>query len=624
MSAQANLRMKPAAAMPAQGTRARALALTADRVAILSIVGVSLLLVLFSWNRWGDLSLDTGYDLVVGAKVSHLNAPYLDYQYWYGPLGALLLGAIYELVGIAIWPSVALGLVLAAAGLTLSYVLARRLAGPAAAGAAGVLVAATAFSTSNISWVQPHTFNAPLGVLCDLAVVLAAARYAQLGTRRWLVVAGLAAGLAATTRPEAFVAALLALAGWLAVRVLRATDKRAALREVATVAAGAVAIPAIAYGAFLVVGHYHHHSLTLGALVHDNLFPTGLLRESVSTVYRDLAPRTPGSFVTLAGKVVLYGAGIGATVGLARAIDHGGRRRLAALALCALVAAGVIGLLLGRPATLRFYLKDVFGWLPAGALIAAVLLARSALRDRAGDWKAQSQLELLGALMLFGFAYSAYAKFWPIPNPDFAQNSLYGMPFIAAFLAVVHARMVPRIAGDPKGTLRTLGTGWVAIVAIASAGLVIHDARQETYTVHGVAGTMKATPADGRLYQQVLDVIAANTRRSEAILLAPQMTSLYVLSDRGDMLPQLSLLPGALDGPAAEDRAIRNLEIVRVRLAVTDRTPLTRYGKGAFGVGYDRKVGAWLRTNFTHLNTLRGSSDGGAPRILDVWLRRTL
>lgn len=603
--------------------RARVAVLSADRASVLIVGLAAIVLAALTWNRWGDLTLDTGYDLVVGAKVSHLNAPYMDYQYWYGPLGALLLGAIYEVVGIAIWPSVALGLVLAAAGLTLSYALARRLAGPAAAAAAGVLVAATAFSSSNISWVQPHTFNAPLGVLCDLVVVLAAARFAQVGTRRWLVVAGVATGLAATTRPEAFLAALLALGVWLAVRLVRATDRRTALREIAIVAAGAIAVPALAYGTFLVVGHYHHHSLTLGALIHDNLFPTGLLRESVSTIYHDLAPRTPGSFATLAGKVVLYGAGIGATVLLARAIDHGGRRRVLALAACGLVAAGALALLVARPETLRFYLKDVFGWLPAGALIASALLARKALSDRGAGWKPQSQLELLVALMLFGYAYSAYAKFWPVPNPGFAQNSLYGMPFVAAFLAVLHVRMVPRVAGDPRGTLRTLGTAWIAVIALACAGLVVHDAREETFTVRGVAGTMKAAPEDGKLFQQAVDVIQANTRPSEPILLAPQMTSLYVLTDRGDMLPQLSLLPGALDGPAAEDRAIRNLDIVRLRLAITDRTPLTRYGKGAFGVGYDQRLGRWIRTNFTHLTTLRGTSDG-APRILDVWLRRTL
>jgi hypothetical protein len=181
----------------------------------------------------------------------------------------------------------------------------------------------------------------------------------------------------------------------------------------------------------------------------------------------------------------------------------------------------------------------------------------------------------------------------------------------------------PGAPAPPRGTLRTLGTAWIAVIAIAVAGLVVHDAREETFTVRGVAGTMKASPEDGKLFQQAVDVIQANTRLSEPILLAPQMTSLYVLTDRGDLLPQLSLLPGALDGPAAEDRAIRNLDIVRLRLAITDRTPLTRYGKGAFGVGYDQRLGRWIRTNFTHLTTLRGTSDG-APRILDVWLRRTL
>jgi hypothetical protein len=621
VSAQADIRMEK---IPAATTRVRAIALTAEHVAVLSLACVSVVLVALTWNRWGDLSLDTGYDLVAGAKVSHANAPYLDYQYWYGPLGPLVLGALYELVGIGVWPAVALGLVLAAAGIGLGYVLAARLAGPAAGAVAGALCAVAAFSSSNISWVQPHALGAPLGVLCCLAAVLAVVRFAHVGRRRWLVAAGLATGLSAMTRPECFLAALVALGGWLAIRALRAADRRAALRDAAIVLAGAGAVPLVGYGAFLVVGRFHG-DLSLGALIHEDLFPRGLLRESVSTIFADLAPRTPMSFVALAGKAVLYGAGVGATVLLAGMVDRGGRTRAAALLVLGVVAVGLLALLLGRPETVRFYLKYVFGWLPAGAVLATVLLARRALTDRGRPWTPRAQTSLLVALMLVAFSYSAYARFWPIPNPDFAQNTSYAMPFVAAFLVALHVRAIPALTGDRSGALRAIGIGWVALVAVATAGVLVHDARQERFTVHGVDGSMRATLADGPAYQAAIDVIQRETKRSEPILLAPQMTSLYVMTGRRDVLPQLSLLPGALDGAQSERDAIRTMEDSRLRLAIVDRRPVTRYAHGTFGVEYDRRIGAWLRQNFSHISTLRGRSGGSQePRILDVWLRRTL
>jgi hypothetical protein len=625
VSAQADMpTMRRAATRPAR--EHAAVAITSERVAVATVAFVGLVLLVLTWNRWGDLTMDTGYDLVAAGKISHANAPYIDYDYYYGPLGVLVLGALYEVLGIAVWPSVALGLVLAVAGIALGYTLARRLVGPAAAAVVGVCCAVPAFSSANVSWVQPHTLGAPLGILACLGVVLCAARYAQTAATRWLLFTGLAAGATTLTRPEAVGAAALALGGWFAVRLVLAADRRAVLREVATLVGVGLAVPVVGYGAFLLVGHFDG-GLSLNELIHDNIFPRGLLDESVSTVYADLAPRTVGSFATLIGKTLLYAAGAGATILAARVIDQGGRRRSVALAVLGLGAVLFLAILLARPDTVRFYLKAVFAWMPAGAAIASAVLVAAALRGRREDrrWAPEAQLELLVALVLLGFSYSLYAKFWPIPNQTFAEGSSYAMPFVATFLVWLHVAELPRRIPAHAATLRAVGLGWVALVAAALVVIQVSDARDETFTVHGPGGSIAATAADGPVYQQAIDVIERETVRSEPILLAPQMTALYVMSKRQDVLPALSLLPGALQTPADEDRAIAQLEHQNLRLAIIDRNPLPRYERGAFGTGYDRRIGAWLRTNFTHISTLRGPAVGsGDPRTLDVWLRRTL
>jgi hypothetical protein len=625
MSAQADLRIERPAAAPARAAaRTRGLALTQERAAILSLAAVSILLAVLTWNRWGDIWLDTGYDLVAGAKISHANAPYIDFDYWYGPLGALVLGAVYEVAGIGVGPAVGLGLVLAAALIGGGYALARRLVGAWTAAAVGVLVAAVAFSSSNVSYVQPHTFAAPFGMLCDLAALACAVRFASTGARRWLVAAGVVVGLAATTRPENFGVAALAVGGWLLVAAVRSADRRRAVVDIAVTAGVALAVLLGAYGAFMVAGAIHG-GLSVDALIHENLFPRGLLDESVGVVYSQLAPMTPASFAKLAGKVVLYGAGIGALVGAARLIARGGLLRTATLAALGLAAVAFLAVLVGRPDTLRHYLKFVFGWLPAGSAAAAAWLAWTAIRRRDREWGPRAQLELLLALSLVGFSYSAYALYGPYPNPNFPQQTAYAMPVIATFLAWVHVRVVPATGlADPR-ILRRLGTAWIVLLAVGCAGLVVHDARQETVMVHGADGTMAASATDGPAYQAAVDVIQRQTRRSEAILLAPQMTALYVMTGRHEPLAPLSLLPGALDSDAAQRAAIKAMDDQGLRLAIVDRRPVVRYEHGTFGVEYDRLVGAWLRKNFTHTMTLRGPSVGGAePRILDVWLRRTL
>jgi hypothetical protein len=601
-----------------------AVSVTANRVAVLGLVAVSVLLALITWNRWGDLWLDSGYDLVAAAKVSHANAPYIDFNYWYGPVGPLVLGAIYEVFGIGIGPAVALGLVLAFAAVVLTYAVARLLVAPLPAALAGLLAAVPAFSTSNVSYVQPHTFAAPIGVLLVLGAVLGIARFAVTGSRVWLPVVGVLVGLTALTRHECFGAAAVAAGAWLLVRLARADDRRGALRELAAVVGSAVAVGAGGYVAFLIAGRIHG-GLTVGALIHDNLLPTGMLSETVTPVFKTLAPRTPESFAKLLGMTAAYGAGIGALVLAARAIDRGGRRRTVALALVALAAAAMLLVFAVRPETARFYLKYAFAWIPAGSLVVAGTLAWIAVRRRGVAFDARAQVALVIALLLAAFSYSVYAAYWPYPNPDFPQETAYAMPVIATFMTWVHLRGVPALNLAPAATVRALGAGWLALLAIVCAGLLIHDARKETFTVAGADGSMKTAALDGPTLQAAVDIIQRETKRSDPVLLAPQMTALYVMTGRRDVLPQLSLLPGALHAAADEERAIKTMDDERLRLAIIDRTPLTRYERGPFGVGYDRRIGAWLRQNFTHISTLRGRSGGSQEsRTLDVWLRRTL
>jgi Dolichyl-phosphate-mannose-protein mannosyltransferase len=603
---------------------ARTAAVSADRAAIALVVVFSAVLAVVTWNTWGDLWLDSGYDLVAAGQVSHANLPYVDFDYWYGPLGPLVLGLVYEVFGIGIAPAVGLGLLTACGAIALAYAVGRRIAGPAAAAVAACLAAAPAFSSSNVSFVQPHAFGATFGILACLAAILLVARIAETGSRRLLLALGVLIGLTALTRHECFGALSAGVGVWLLLRVARATDRRAAWRELALVVGAAAAVGVAGYGSFLVIGTFHG-SLTLSQLIHDDLFPSGLVRESVSVVFKTLAPRTPGSFLSLAGHTALYAGGVGGLVLAARGIDAGGRRRIVLLALLGLAALAAVVVVAARPDTARFYLKYAYMWLPAGAAIASVVLICRTLRRR-GGWTADDQLAVVVAVMLVGFTYSVYARYWPYPNTGFPQETAYATAVVAAFLAWFHLRELPSHGFARAGTVRALGLGWMAVLAVVCAALVIHDARQETFTVRGVDGAMTATAGDGPMLQRAVDLIESSTQRSDPILLAPQLTSLYVMTGRHDELRQLSLLPGALDGAADEREAIAALQASGVRFAITDRTPLTRYEKGPFGLGYDRLVGDWIRTNFTRITTLHGRIAGGddAPRTLDVWLRRTL
>ena len=500
---------------------------------------------------------------------------------------------------------------LAAAIVVGTYLLGRSLAGRPGALLAAALTATAAFSSANNSFVLPHTLSAPLAVLLCLGALLAAIAVARGRGPGWLVAAGTLAGLVTLARAEFTLAIFATLLVWLGLRALAAADRRAAARQALLVAVPALAVPVLAYGLVLT-------RVSLGDLITENLYPVDYLREAGSVVLKAHAPFTVGSFAELLGRLVLYAGGAALLVAGGVAIARGGRRRTAALAIAGLGALAFLAVLAVRPETVRYYLEFAYAWIPAGAWLAVALLLWR-YRRRAGAWSAGAQGELLALFFLAAIATKSYAAFLPQPNPDFPPDTPYLLPFAGAFLAWLHLRELPRARPRDAAAVRALGAAWLALLVLASAVLVVSDARKETITVAGDGGELTALPKDGAAYQAALATVERETRRGEPILVAPQMTWLYTISGRENPLPQTSLLPGTLAG-AGEQRAIAELEAQDVRLAITDRTPLTTYDHGAFGETYARRLAAWLRTNFRRTAVLRGA--GPNPRVLDVWQRR--
>jgi hypothetical protein len=591
-----------APAPSAARVRIRALArVTAagDTAVIAGLVAWTLVIAVATWGTWGDLTMDTGYDLLAGARVASGELPYGDFAYFYGPVAPLLLGGIYFMTGAAVWPAVALGFVLSVLAVALTYRLARLFVAPLPSGLAAAIVAPATLSSANNSYVLPHTFSAPLAIVLALgALILLARATLEGGGRGRLLGGGALIGAVAITRPEIAFSLYAGVALWLGVLLWR--ERRAAVGTAIAILAPAVAIPLVVYGAMLTV-------VPLGELLWDNLYPRDYLDAAGSVVLKLHAPLTAASFAKLAARALAYAAGIAALLAAGAALRAGGRARTLALIAVGGAAFVFLAVLAAKPDTVRFYLQWAWAWVPAGAWLAA-----GALVWRGRD--ASARAVLLPVLVLAVVATTVYADFVPTPNALHPNTIAYVLPLAAVFVAWLHGGLLVSDRGAAA-----IGAGWLAALAIAAGVLVVHDARAETETVHGVHGSLTARPAEAAALQQAVDFIQRQTRPGDPVLLAPQLTALYVIADRSDPLPQLSLLPGSLATPADERAAIARMRDVRV--VVTDRTPLASYGHGAFGTTFDRELAAWVRKDFRLAKTVKGAGTGG--RVLDLWIRRS-
>ena len=581
-------------------SRSRSIPLTAESVAVAACVLAIVLLAALSWATWGDLSSDTGYDASAGFRIAHGAVPYADFTYFYGPLAPAVVGLGTWLFGSGIGVSIAIGLLITAAILAATFTFARIISGVVAACVATTITAAIAFVPDNYSYVLPHTNAATLGTLFVLCLLLALWKYAD-GRAGWaLTVAGAFLGLTALTKPEPAAAALAAVVVWFAVR---GRGRGGLRRELALVALPAVAIPAAVYAWLLTRVSAH-------ALLFDNLYPREQLKAGGDVLVKVRMPLTAHSVVWISERLVLYVLGTAALLVAARVLTRSDRLRRPMIAGLVLVGLAVAAISVANPEALRHYLQFVWAWVPAGAIIALVVLLRR--RWRKGSPSAVELLEVSAVAALAVCAFTSYGGFYlNAPNP---QMAVYYVPLAAAFLVHLHLRELARTRAA-----YALGLAWVVFVAAAGVGLTLHDAHAKSAVVSGPGGSLSAKPAEASLDNRALAWIA-RTKPGEPVLVAPIMTGLYVLSGHQSPLRQISLTPSELPTAAAQREAISSLEGAHVRLVITDRRAWADYGQGAFGGTFDRILGTWIRTHFHHQTTLR--SRGLESRALDVWTRR--
>jgi hypothetical protein len=588
------------AAVPVSRRRIRVAALT-DAVALGGLALLCLALVVLTWHTWGSVPEDAGYDLSAAARSAHGSLPYSDYTYSYGPIAPLLLGGLFAAFGVSLGVAEALGLVLAAATVAATYGLARQRMAVLPSALAAAVVAPVAFSSGGgspiFNDVLPHTFSAPIAALFTLGVLAALTAFVGRGRTALLVLAGVALGLTAVARPEAAVAPVGAILIWLALRAVSERRVRPALRDGSWVALPALAVIVAGYGPFL-------FAVSPRTLLWTNLYPVDLLNAGGNTVISGSAPFTLHSALVLVGFGALYAV----LAGVCIAFGRGGRWLIAAgagLLVLAVVAARAGG---GANGALHHVTDLAYRPMTLIALVAVALAARPALR-RTGEWSAAGQADLLLAAFLLAASIRTYALFAP------GSDAIYAFPLAAIVLVRLHVVL-------PAATrTRLAGAAFIALAACVVAALGARDAHRASYRVQTPHGAFRTTAGQGQPFSAALRIIERDTRPGEAVLVAPQLQALEVLSGRRSALPQLSLLPGALGDAAAERQAIARLDSAGVRVAVLDRRALREYGNGAFGTTFDRVLNTWVTTHFHRVATVSGS--GERPLQLDIWERYT-
>ncbi len=568
-----------------RSARLLALVRSADGLALAGLGLFIVVLAAISWRKWGTPEIDAGAELTTAAQAVHGHLPYEDVRYFYGPLGLYALTGAFKLFGTSLETAYALGLAMTVAIAGSFFALARQLLRPLAAALSTAVLIAIGFSGTQFNFVLPHTNSATFGLLLLILTLLAL-------VRGHFLLAGVAIGLTALTRVEFAAAAGLAGIAW-AAGIWREENLRAALRALAWIAAPALAIPIAVLGTLAA-------SVGFDRLFWQNLWPIDFLRAAGFNAYREWTPFDAASVASSLARAAIY---LGLLAGLtATAVKFQAARGIARVkALWPLAAAGLVSLLLlavwrasGVFAAAEVAVEEEgkqlllgMSWLPLLSLLAAVLVARALLRrERGAPLTGRWPLDLALAAVAVLLCSRAYDQFTMSSAAPY-----YAAPAVL-LLGLLHQRV-----GDRWPTARP---AVMAMLAAVGAGIALYAAfalyPDKGTTIHTAAGSYVGDTRSAGAQQEALDFIRDHTRADEPILALPADAGMYFLSDRPQALYENMFLPGLIDTAAEERSAIARIERERVPYALVSTRDTSAFETGRFGVGYDRVLGAYLRS----------------------------
>jgi hypothetical protein len=222
-----------------------------DAVARATIIAVALFLFWLTWAHWGDIQVDCGREVYVPYELLHGKLLYRDLWYPYGPLEPYISALLLWIFGEHLSVLYCLGLALLIGSALTLFEAGKLLAGRAVGltAALALLIEGVGFTIFN--YIFPYAYSAPMGVLLSLLCLFFTLNYSlqERTGDKYLVLAGIAAGLALITKQEMGAACCLMLGFVVLVEAIRQGSARSIPRRALALAPGFL-LAAVVYAVF--------------------------------------------------------------------------------------------------------------------------------------------------------------------------------------------------------------------------------------------------------------------------------------------------------------------------------------------------------------------------------------
>jgi hypothetical protein len=573
-----------------------------DAAARAAIAAVALFLFWLTWAHWGDIQVDCGREVYVPYQLLRGKLLYRDLWYPYGPLEPYISAFLLKIFGERLAVLYCLGLALLIGSALTLFEAGKLLAGRAVGLAAALILVLEGFGFTIFNYIFPYTYSAPLGVLLSLLCLFFTLKYSlnESPGVRYLVLAGIASGLALITKQEMGVACCLMLGLTILLEAIREGSPRFILRGMLALAPG-LFLAGIVYAVFFDLAG-------IKSILYENwqYTPGGsYMRIYARRMNAEIGLRfIPSELLDLIANAVTS-LTIWFLIGRAAC-----RMRRSRLGFAVVFIAAILGLL-------HYYSGKLgqannFAWFellfPRGSFFIGIGFLLYTLNDlRKNPSSRQLAAEATLGLLAVVSGVRVLAEIAP-----FGYSIFYTAPLFLVFL-IVAARVLA--AGADKATTaeRPYLVGWLmAAEVILFAAVIIPFGSGRNTKFQTGWGTIYLTDGDASTARQIYDFVVAQKSARHGVLLVPELPMIYAFTGTEAPSRWYSLVRGYLS-PDDEKEYILELGRTKVDYVVwTNRWPR---GQGQFGVDYDQSVFRWIVERYRKAGTF-GEADAIRRQVL--------
>ena len=582
------------------------------RIMALGIAALAALTVIqmySTWATWGDLSIDAGHETYVPWVLSEGQMLYRDVWYHYGPAGVYFNSWLFTIFGRHFAVLYLAGGLSALVSAVFLFLTGSELGYRWPGWVAGAVVVLEAFHEGLFSFPLPYSFPAVYGCVMACALLWLLVRGLGSGGSVWMATAGLLAAAALVTKLEFGVVCYAGLGLAAILRLLAERNWKRFAKDLAAL------LPGLAICAAVIRWMVSIHGVSF--ITQENIisWPTSFFMRTYGKAW--LAHTglafTGEALLTALEQTVLVAGGLLAV----RLLVSEKKRSLRGNLLVILLAVGLVAYckLLLWELSLAWVLQTVFFpnamvlYTAAGAAVAGCYWLREPEQNRA------AQLALLlgfSSLLAFRLLFSMSPEGYPI-----FSNGPVTLGYLILLMIVLGGRDGEKNRGARRAGAVALA-GCLAAVAVVA---VVKGRRVNPVALETKYGTLRVNQRVAENYRAALKFLQEKKDRGDAVLILPEDTTLYFLSDTHTPTRVYPFTPGVVAPGRMTEELFREIEAKNVKYLLWSNRTFVEYGVPNFGRDFNQELAQYLAARFQRKGPLVPGGEKHWGLTFVVWER---